>query len=147
MRPMIEGMFGRSQAAPSVQPAAPPPNADSLNMLLDVSSAALSAAPQPAGKPPVIQNAPDAATLKRWLQSYKAVVVFFTSATCPPCRMIKPDFERLVQEKNDTDSSKIKLLGVIVDTGVAYDAGREFGIRATPTFMLFHNNSKVGPLD
>ncbi|KAI8144269.1 PPPDE putative peptidase domain-containing protein [Fennellomyces sp. T-0311] len=140
MRPMIEGMFGRSQVTPPV--AQPGPNADSINMLRDVSSAALSAAPQPAGKPPVLQNAPNAATLKNWLQSYKAVVVFFTSATCPPCRMIKPDFERLVREKNDTDSSRIKLLGVTVDTGVAYDAGAEFGIRATPTFMLFHNNAK-----
>ncbi|KAI9484947.1 PPPDE putative peptidase domain-containing protein [Zychaea mexicana] len=145
LRPMIEGMFGQSQLAPPAAPAgaqaaAPPPTAAQQSMLQDVSSAALSAAPQQ--KPSVLQTAPNLSTLQRWIQSCKAVVVFFTSATCPPCRTIKPDFERLVQDKNDTNSTKIKLMGVTVDTGIAFDAAQKFGIRATPTFMLFHNGEK-----
>ncbi|KAI9249457.1 PPPDE putative peptidase domain-containing protein [Phascolomyces articulosus] len=147
IRPMIEGMFGQSQLAPPQQQQpftnGSAPTAAQQNMLRDISSAALSAAPQPtSNQPSPLQTAPNLSTLQQWIQSYKAVVVFFTSATCPPCRMIKPDFERLVQEKNEGGSTKIKLMGVTVDTSVAFDAAQNFGIRATPTFMLFHNGNK-----
>lgn len=140
MLPMIENMFGQSQAAPSTN--APPPSSaqpsDSAQSLLqNISSAAISAPPKP------VQTAQNLASLEQWIQSYKAVVVFFTSATCPPCRMIKPDFERLMEEKNSTGGTKIKILGVIVDTSVAFDAASKYGIRATPTFMLFHQGQKV----
>ncbi|KAJ8652244.1 hypothetical protein O0I10_012152 [Lichtheimia ornata] len=139
MLPMIENMFGQSQAAPSTN--APPPSSaqpsDSAQSLLqNISSAAISAPPKP------VQTAQNLASLEQWIQSYKAVVVFFTSATCPPCRMIKPDFERLMEEKNSTGGTKIKILGVIVDTSVAFDAASKYGIRATPTFMLFHQGQK-----
>ncbi|KAG2225956.1 hypothetical protein INT45_006652 [Circinella minor] len=148
IRPMIEGMFGQSRLAPP-QEQQPPTGAGATptlaqqNILRDISSAALSAAPQPAdNQPSPLQTAPNLSQLRQWIQSYKAVVVFFTSATCPPCRTIKPDFERLVQDKNNSSSTKIKLMGVTVDTGIAFDAAQNFGIRATPTFMLFHNGDK-----
>lgn len=148
---MIENMFGQSQTRPPVPaaptPAAPAPSLNdpaTLSMLRDISSAAMSASPAASGvqQPVAIQHASNLATLERWLQSYRAVVVFFTSASCPPCRMIKPDFERLIQEKN-SDSAQIKILGVIVDTSVAFDAASKYGIRATPTFMLFQDGQKV----
>ena len=149
IRPMIEGMFGQSRLAPpqEQQPsfgAGTAPTAAQQNMLRDISSAALSAAPGPTNNhPSPLQTAPGLSQLQQWIQQYKAVVVFFTSATCPPCRTIKPDFERLVRDKNNSNSTKIKLMGVTVDTSVAFDAAQNFGIRATPTFMFFHNGDKV----
>ncbi|KAI9026470.1 PPPDE putative peptidase domain-containing protein [Phycomyces nitens] len=149
--PMIEGMFGKSQlisgpTAPSI--AAPSssssssapvmPSAETMALLQGVSSAALSAATP---RPEPVQIANNLSTLEKWIKSYDAVVVFFTSATCPPCRMIKPDFERLIEEKNPAGRS-LKVVGVIVDTSVAYDAGAVYGIRSTPTFMLFHKGKK-----
>ncbi|KAI9315991.1 PPPDE putative peptidase domain-containing protein [Dichotomocladium elegans] len=142
MLPMIEGMFGQSQARPPAPVAAPPApvSSESLGMLQDISSAALSAAPPQTPKP--IQVAQNLSSLERWIESYKATAVFFTSAGCGPCRMIKPDFERLVEEKNSS-GTKIKILGVIVDTSVAYDAAAKYGVRATPTFMFFHKGEKL----
>ncbi|ORY97266.1 PPPDE putative peptidase domain-domain-containing protein [Syncephalastrum racemosum] len=156
--PMIENMFGQSQlrppvsapaAAPAAAAAAAPQQTPALNdpatlsMLRDISSAAMSASPAGTTQPQQvsIQHASNLAALERWLKSYRAVIVFFTSASCPPCRMIKPDFERLIQEKN-SDSAQIKILGVIVDTSVAFDAASKYGIRATPTFMLFQDGQK-----
>lgn len=147
---MIENVFGKSRLAPPAAAAAAaatatasaqrPPNAQALGVLQDISSAALSAAPSQQLQP--IQTAQNLAMLERWIQSYKAVIVFFTSATCPPCRMIKPQFEQLLQDRN-AGRSKIRILGVIVDTSVAFDAAAKYGIRATPTFMLFQDGNKV----
>ncbi|KAL1932294.1 hypothetical protein VTP01DRAFT_9350 [Rhizomucor pusillus] len=147
--PMIENMFGKSRLAPPAAAAAAaatatasaqrPPNAQALGVLQDINSAALSAAPSQQLQP--IQTAQNLAMLERWIQSYKAVIVFFTSATCPPCRMIKPQFEQLLQDRN-AGRSKIRILGVIVDTSVAFDAAAKYGIRATPTFMLFQDGNK-----
>ncbi|KAI8394009.1 PPPDE putative peptidase domain-containing protein [Radiomyces spectabilis] len=146
--PMIENMFGQSRVAasaastvgaPSTVPQAPPVSAEMQSMLQGVSSAAMSGA---AGQSNSVQTATNLTMLEEWLRTYRAVVVFFTSAGCPPCRMIKPNFEQLLQEKNQ-DSHRIKILGVIVDTNVAFDAASKYGIRATPTFMLFHNGQKI----
>lgn len=156
MLPMIENMFGKSQlglsVAGSASGAVPPSGAAaadtaSLGILRDVSAAALSAAPGPSHhqqqpKPLPVQTANNLATLERWIQSYRAVIVFFTSATCPPCQMIKPSFERLLEEKNEK-GSRIKILGVIVDTSMAFDAATKYSIRATPTFILFKDGQKV----
>ncbi|KAL0094869.1 PPPDE putative peptidase domain-containing protein [Phycomyces blakesleeanus] len=151
MLPMIENMFGKSQlvsgpVAPQVatssssSSSAPAmPSAEAMSLLQGVSSAALSAATP---RPEPVQIANSLSTLEKWIKSYDAVVVFFTSATCPPCRVIKPDFERLIEEKNPAGGHSLKVVGVIVDTSVAYDAGAVYGIRSTPTFMLFHKAQK-----
>ncbi|KAG0168350.1 hypothetical protein DFQ28_004953 [Apophysomyces sp. BC1034] len=132
--PMIENMFGQSKHGQAATTSAPP-TADSVSMLQTVSSR-LSAAPETVEP---VQIATNLNMLDRWIQTYPTVV-FFTSATCPPCRMIKPDFEQLLREKSP--GKKIKALGVIVDTSVAMDAAAKYQIRATPTFMLFLNGQK-----
>ncbi|KAK4137894.1 kinesin-domain-containing protein [Trichocladium antarcticum] len=58
-------------------------------------------------------------------------VVFFTSATCPPCRMLYPVYDELAAEVGDR--------GVLikVDTSQAFDVGSRYSISATPTFITF----------
>ncbi|KAI8075061.1 PPPDE putative peptidase domain-containing protein [Gongronella butleri] len=145
--PMIEGMFGQSRLSNggangvSSSSAAAPPSRDAAALLQGVSASALSGAPaQPAEY--ALQTARDAASLDKMIQTYPAVAVFFTSATCPPCRVIKPDFERLIRDKNQ-GAQAIRILGVIVDTSVAFDAGAKYQVRATPTFMFFHKAQKT----
>lgn len=136
---MIEGMFGQSKLGSSNGTTAAPqqPSAEAASLLQGISSAATSAAPTTADP---VQIANTAAAVDGFISTYKAVIVFFTSASCPPCRMIKPDFENLIREKNG-DSEQIRILGVIMDTSMAPDAAK-YGIRATPTFQLFLNGQK-----
>ncbi|KAK9422126.1 putative PUL domain-containing protein [Seiridium unicorne] len=58
-------------------------------------------------------------------------VIFFTSATCPPCKVLYPVYDRLAAEVGER-ATLIK-----VDTSQAFDVGQKYGIRATPTFATF----------
>lgn len=136
---MIENMFGQSKlnTVNRNSNGIPAPTAEAASLLQGISSAATSAAPSSVEP---VQIANTAAAVDNFISSYRAVIVFFTSATCPPCRVIKPDFENLIREKN-SNSQQIKILGVIMDTSMSMDAGK-YGIRATPTFQLFLNGQK-----
>ncbi|KAI8341976.1 PPPDE putative peptidase domain-containing protein [Chlamydoabsidia padenii] len=140
--PMIESMFGQSTLRSSTTPTSTPqPNADSLALLQGISSSALSGAPSSVSQQSV-QRVDNVTTLDKLINTYPAVTVFFTSASCPPCRVIKPDFEQLIKDKNQ-DTASLRILGVIVDTSIAFDAGAKYQVRSTPTFMFFHNGQKM----
>lgn len=58
-------------------------------------------------------------------------VVFFTSATCPPCKTLYPLYDQLAAEfGNKCHLAK-------VDVGQARDTGTRYSISATPTFITF----------
>lgn len=61
--------------------------------------------------------------------SKSCAVIFFTSATCPPCKMMYPLYDELAEEAGP-GAVLIK-----VDTSIAQDVGMRYSIRATPTFM------------
>ncbi|PLB44249.1 thioredoxin [Aspergillus steynii IBT 23096] len=69
--------------------------------------------------------------------SQSCAIVFFTSATCPPCKMLYPAYDELAQEAGD-QAALIK-----VDVSTARDVGMKYSIRATPTFMTFLKGSKL----
>ncbi|KAI8360613.1 PPPDE putative peptidase domain-containing protein [Mortierella sp. GBAus27b] len=126
MRPMIENMFGPSRhgSAPSVAPpqfAAP------------ASGSGSSLAPAPTATVPFMTNLN---LLQTSIQSHTAFVVYFTSATCPPCRVIAPIYDEMILSKGE------KIKGVKVDIGMAQEIGRAFQIRSTPTFMFFLRGEK-----
>lgn len=64
-------------------------------------------------------------------------VVYFTSATCGPCRVIRPRFEELAFDAGN------KAKFIKCDTGVAYDAALHFEVTGVPTFMTFLKGEKV----
>nr|POF21077.1 desumoylating isopeptidase 1 [Quercus suber] len=64
-----------------------------------------------------------------------ASTVFFTSSTCPPCRLAYPTFDSLAEEHPEA-------LFVKVDIDAAQDAASHYQIRATPTFLTFAKGSK-----
>jgi thiol-disulfide isomerase/thioredoxin len=137
--PMIEGMFGQSRLSANANSSSsnPASSVEAASLVQGIASAATSAAPTTVNS---VQIANTALAVDGFISAYKAVIVFFTSATCPPCRVIKPDFENLIRDKN-SGQQQIKVLGVIMDTSMAPDAGK-YGIRATPTFQLYLNGKK-----
>ncbi|KAJ5558814.1 hypothetical protein N7461_002786 [Penicillium sp. DV-2018c] len=63
--------------------------------------------------------------------SHSFAVVFFTSATCPPCRAIYPLYDELAAEVGQRGTL------IKVDVGVARDIGKKYAVASTPTFMTF----------
>ncbi|KAK1754765.1 thioredoxin [Echria macrotheca] len=63
--------------------------------------------------------------------NHACAVVFFTSATCPPCKVLYPLYDELAAEVGD------KGVLIKVDVSQAGDVGRRYSISATPTFITF----------
>ncbi|KAI9362339.1 PPPDE putative peptidase domain-containing protein [Pilaira anomala] len=142
--PMIEGMFGQSQLRSNGTAVAPPvsaqTSAQAASLLQGVSSAAMSAAPttvQP------VQFVNDSTIMEKFFTQYKAVAVMFTSATCPPCKVIKPEFIKMIENKHQGQET-IKLLGIVMDTGSPAFNSQKYGIRGVPTFQFYLNGKKTG---
>jgi thiol-disulfide isomerase/thioredoxin len=68
--------------------------------------------------------------------SKSCAVVFFTSSTCPPCKLLYPIYDELAAEAG------MRAVLIKVDVGIAYDAGAKYSIRATPTFITFLKGEK-----
>ncbi|KAL9038681.1 MAG: hypothetical protein Q9214_005184, partial [Letrouitia sp. 1 TL-2023] len=82
-----------------------------------------------------------ATTLKKLdalLQSAKSscAVIFFTSATCPPCKLVYPAYDELAAE-----AAGMAYL-IKVDLSEAYEVGVRYQVRATPMFMSFLRGQK-----
>ncbi|KAH9904785.1 P-loop containing nucleoside triphosphate hydrolase protein [Xylariomycetidae sp. FL2044] len=60
-----------------------------------------------------------------------SAIVFFTSATCAPCRTLYPLYEQLAAEHG----KKVTLIKT--DISNAFDVGQKYSIRGTPTFITF----------
>ncbi|KAI0755121.1 PPPDE putative peptidase domain-containing protein [Daedaleopsis nitida] len=89
-------------------------------------------------------NAP---ALHGLLQSHRAAVVFFTSATCGPCRMIEPVFEDLAHQKtHGRDGGRAAFVKVDMAMAMGGQVGAEWGVRVTPTFLFFLDGKKTHEL-
>ncbi|OSX56549.1 hypothetical protein POSPLADRAFT_1175262 [Postia placenta MAD-698-R-SB12] len=156
LRPTIDNMFRRpvpgaaptpatlqpSPAAASAAISASPNPALAASLLQAMASQAMSpsAMPSPqatqaasASTSTATVSAPihictNSASLDSLMRSHRAVAVFFTSATCGPCRMIEPIFEDLAHAKTH---------------GMGNQVGSQWGVRVTPTFMFFLDGKKV----
>lgn len=60
-------------------------------------------------------------------------VVFFTSATCPPCKVLYPIYDELAEEVGE----KATLIKVDIAQPQAHEIGSRHSIRATPTIVTF----------
>ncbi|KAF9984115.1 hypothetical protein BGZ65_000971 [Modicella reniformis] len=124
MRPMIENMFGPSRHTPSPTP---------VPTQFPVPASSSSATTPPTAAVPFVS---DLAQLQKMIRNNTAAVVYFTSATCPPCRVIAPIYDELVLSKGK------QIAGVKVDIGMAQAIGRAYEVRSTPTFMFFLRGEK-----
>jgi thioredoxin 1 len=71
------------------------------------------------------------------LEADAPVLVDFTAAWCPPCRMIAPHLEAL-----DADRDDVTVVQVDVDTQQAVAA--RYGILSMPTLVLFSGGQELG---
>ena len=58
-------------------------------------------------------------------------VIFFTSASCKPCKVLYPAYDELAEE------TAHKATLIMVDISSYYEIGTKYNIRVTPTFMTF----------
>lgn len=63
-------------------------------------------------------------------------VIFFTSATCPPCKLVYPAYDELAASAGD------KAVLIKVDLSEAHEIGAKYQVRATPTFWTFLKGEK-----
>jgi thiol-disulfide isomerase/thioredoxin len=167
LRPTIDAMFGQrstttTTTTPPVQPQQPttttaPPSSSSLLQAISnratgpppdsgYSTPSTSAAAGALGNGP-IHPSTNPASFHSLLGSHRAIVAMFTSATCPPCRMIEPVFEELARSKGQSQSQQ-QVAFVKVDLGVVMGSmvAREYGVSATPTFGFFLDGKKIHEL-
>lgn len=84
-------------------------------------------------QPASVKNVTSLQQLNSLLQAAEksCAVIFFTSQTCPPCKMLYPLYDELAEQVGD-NATLVK-----VDTSQARDVGLHYRISATPTFMTF----------
>lgn len=92
--------------------------------------------PKPSGRVRIATNLSQVET-ELASGSRSCAVIFFTSSTCPPCKVVYPTYDELAEEAGS------RAVLVKVDISVAYDVARKFGVRATPTFMTFLKGEKL----
>lgn len=175
LRPTIDAMFrrplpGAAPTAPIIQPqaaaaaaAASPDPALASTLLQAVANQAFSAqsatsaanalqtprtsTPSTAATAGSIHICTNQASFHNVLKTHRAVISFFTSQTCPPCRMIEPVFERIAHERTEAagigGGGGIAFVKVDLGTGMANMLAGEYGVRATPTFIFFRDGTKV----
>ena len=76
--------------------------------------------------------------IQNHLEDGKIAVVKFATTTCPPCKMLKPIFEKL--------STNVDLENVVF---IAADANEhpqayEYGVSSVPTLLFFNGNEVLG---
>ena len=63
-------------------------------------------------------------------------VIFFTSSTCPPCKLVYPAYDELAVAAGN------KAILIKVDLSEAYEIGAKYQVRVTPTFWTFLRGEK-----
>jgi thioredoxin 1 len=70
------------------------------------------------------------------LESERPVLVDFTAAWCPPCRVMKPVLAELAEERDD-------LRVVQLDVDEHQRTAADYGVLSMPTFILFRDGREV----
>jgi thioredoxin 1 len=88
------------------------------------------------GRMTQIPTVTDDAFAAEVLESERPVLVDFTAAWCPPCRVMKPVLAELAAERDD-------LRVVQLDVDAEQRIAAEYGVLSMPTFILFRDGREV----
>ncbi|HKW30016.1 MAG TPA: thioredoxin family protein [Verrucomicrobiae bacterium] len=77
---------------------------------------------------------------QRVLDSTRPVIVDFTSAMCPPCQMLKPQYNQIAAK----DSELADFFFLDHDSPANYSVVHQYSVSATPTVILFYNGKPQG---
>jgi thioredoxin 1 len=83
-----------------------------------------------------ISNVTDDSFQAEVLESEQPVLVDFTAAWCPPCRVMKPVLAELAAERDD-----LRVVQIDVDEHQA--AAARYEVLSMPTFVLFRGGAPV----
>src|SRR3954471_4239867 len=86
-----------------------------------------------------MQEITDAAFTAEVLESDKPVLVDFTAAWCPPCRVMAPVLAELAGERED-----LRVVALDVDANQVTAA--RYDVLSMPTFVLFAHGAPIGRL-
>lgn len=86
----------------------------------------------------VVHNITKQHEIEELLASAKksCAIIFFTSATCPPCKIVYPAYDELAAEADN------KAIFIKVDISQAYEVSSKYQVRVTPTFITFLKGEK-----
>jgi len=73
-----------------------------------------------------------------YLKEDKIAIVKFATTTCPPCKMLKPIFEKLAV---DTDLNDVVFIAADANT---HPQARDYGISSVPTILFFKGQEVLG---
>ncbi|CAO3572666.1 unnamed protein product [Mortierella alpina] len=75
------------------------------------------------------------------INSGKKVIVDYHAVWCGPCKVIAPKYEMLSTKPENSDIEFVK-----VDVDELTDVSSKAGVRAMPTFQIYHKGIKVNEL-
>ncbi|KAJ4233311.1 hypothetical protein NW759_002092 [Fusarium solani] len=89
----------------------------------------------PAAPKHSVKNVTNLTEFNRLMEAARSscAVVFFTSATCPPCKLLYPTYDELAQEVGD----KATLIKIDISKPQAHHIASQYSISATPTIITF----------
>jgi thioredoxin 1 len=70
------------------------------------------------------------------LESETPVLVDFTAAWCPPCRVMKPILAEMAADRDD-----LRVVSIDVDDN--QETAARYGVLSMPTFMLFRDGQPI----
>jgi len=73
-----------------------------------------------------------------YLEEGKIAIVKFATTTCPPCKMLKPIFEKM-STKDDLDN----VVFIAADAN-EHPQAREYGVSSVPTLVFFNGDNVLG---
>lgn len=86
---------------------------------------------------PMLQELTDATFEERVIRTRGAVLVDFTAAWCPPCRVLAPVLSEIARDQGD----RLTVLSLDVDHHP--QATNRFGVMSFPTLILFKDGQPV----
>ena len=78
--------------------------------------------------------------LKEKINNGEKLLVDFWSSWCGPCKVMKPWFENVAKQMNETDGTKLYLFNIESDKDFAVN---EIGIKSIPTIKGFSGGKEV----
>ena len=74
---------------------------------------------------------------KLYHDSAKPLMVIYTSPSCGPCHVLKPQLQRVINELDGNAQA------VVIDIEADQEIAEQAGVNGTPTVQLFHNKAMV----